>query len=91
VLVAGTGEGESKGTQEGRMERRGGGQVFMVVEKKRQGSATRAFSDRAAAKPRGLNRMTEITTINTSKEKFIEYKQLIEGNNIYYLAMILDP
>ena len=35
----------------------------MVVEKKRQGSATRAFSDRAASKPRGLNRTIEITAV----------------------------
>ena len=32
-----------------------------------------------------------ITTINASKEKFIEYKELIEGNDIYYIATILDP
>ena len=31
------------------------------------------------------------TTINASKEKFIEYKELIEGNDIYYITIILDP
>jgi hypothetical protein len=40
----------------------GAAQVFIVVEKKRQGLATRAFLDRAAAKLKGSNRTTEITT-----------------------------
>ena len=39
----------------------GGGQVFIVVEEKRRGSATRAFPDQASAKPGGSNRTTEIT------------------------------
>ena len=34
---------------------------FMVVEEKQRGSATHAFPDRAAAKPGGSNRTTEIT------------------------------
>jgi hypothetical protein len=34
---------------------------ILVVENKRRGSATRAFLDRAAAKPRESNRTAEIT------------------------------
>jgi hypothetical protein len=32
-----------------------------------------------------------ITAVNVGKEKFMKYKQLMEGNDIYYLATILDP
>jgi hypothetical protein len=42
----------------------GGGQVFIVVEEKRRGLATRAFPDQASAKPGGSNRTTEITKLN---------------------------
>jgi hypothetical protein len=60
----------------------GGGQVFMVVEEKRRGSAARAFPDRAAAKPGGSNRTTEITN-NVFKNNFTYLKE------IYKLVVLL--
>jgi hypothetical protein len=59
-----TRENRKKRDAGGMMERREGEQVFMVVEKKRRGSAARAFPDRAA---RGSNRTTEITTYITDQ------------------------
>jgi hypothetical protein len=58
--------GQSLETSEGkgrrRDGRRGGGRAgIYVVEEKRRGSALRAFPDRAAAKPGGADRTTEIT------------------------------
>jgi hypothetical protein len=58
----GTGEGESKGTQE-REIRRGGRAGIYGRQEKRRGSAARAFPDWAAAKLGGANRTTEITNI----------------------------
>jgi hypothetical protein len=48
----------------------GGGQVFMVVEEKRRGSAARAFPNQAAAKPGGADRTTEITNLVLEKLYF---------------------
>jgi hypothetical protein len=49
-----------KGTQRGWMGRRGGGQVFMVVEKSSEARLGDALPDRAAAKPRGSDRSTKM-------------------------------
>jgi hypothetical protein len=58
----GTGEGKRDGKGRRRDSRRGGGRTgIYVVKEKRQGSAARAFPNRAAAKPGGSNRTTEIT------------------------------
>jgi hypothetical protein len=65
----GTGEGESKGTQQGWMERRGKVGIYGCREKQR-GSATRAFPDRAGAKPGGSNTTTQITVVISRKSHF---------------------
>jgi hypothetical protein len=48
---------------EGRGTSRGGGR-YLWSSRKQRGLRTRAFPDRAAAKPGGSNSTTEITTFN---------------------------
>jgi hypothetical protein len=59
-------ESDGKGRRKRRVEQRGGGGVFMVVEKAVRPTQARLYSsipDQAGAKPRGSNTTTEIIDI----------------------------